>query len=589
MVREREKERAHCLSHSHQNQPASEVPPSSNTKDYTKNSTTSPPNQNHHSASNPPPPPPPPSSVSPSFKSILETPKNPTLSSSIPSIPPINPPPPPPPGFNPNTETFPPIDLSSLPEVHSEWKNSIFLKVLGHSFSRDFLQKSLSQKWRLRQIDNLLSLGKGVYILKNLSQESFNLIQSRRPWTIGGYFIGLRTWEPGLKNSDKLFTKVPVWIELPDLPVEFHANEPLRAIGNHLGSFIRMDTSELQRNNLRFARLLVEVESDAALPDFIWLGNIRQEIRYKNTPFPHARNTSMRLNASLHPQSKEALKDIRDISPAESNWITPEPPRITRKQQSPGNCVPDSFSLFSIKPPIYQTLSNPTNPTFPPHHLEMHRWFTRPAPLLQTPDSNLPRSVAKSTIFLSEIGAEPSQTEQFRDHLDATITTPCGRPIQDHLRMGRKFKQTPSTRPSPYALRPRGSSPRFIHLSTMVAKRKESRKRRTNRSSRTRVHDRSSPNLPPTKRICNSNIQTPDTGSQRVQQCPPCLGHPKTSEATTNQREHVLDICGKSPHHPGVQPEGKRDVQSPTKLYGECIWGKRPKSVVGNGADPVSP
>ncbi|KAL2941858.1 hypothetical protein RDABS01_030208 [Bienertia sinuspersici] len=343
-MREREKERAQCHSHSNHNQPASEVPPPSNTKDYTTNSTTSPPNQDQLLASNPPSPPPL-SFVSPSFKSILETTKNPTLASSIPNIPPINPPPPPPPGFNPNTDTFLPIDLSSFPEVHSEWKNSIFLKVLGHSFSRDFLQKSLSQKWRLRKSDNLLSLGKGVYILKNLSQESFNLIQSRRPWTIGGYFIGLRTWEPGLKNSDKLFTKVPVWIELPDLPVEFHANEPLRAIDNHLGSFIRMDTLELQRNNLRFARLLVEVESDAALPNFIWLGNIKQEIRHKNTPLLHARDTSRRPKASLHPQNKEALKEIRTISPAKSNWITVSKGKKTQKNPPP------LFSLGKKNPP----------------------------------------------------------------------------------------------------------------------------------------------------------------------------------------------------------------------------------------------
>ncbi|KAL2943554.1 Speckle targeted PIP5K1A-regulated poly(A) polymerase, partial [Bienertia sinuspersici] len=281
-------------------------------------------------ASNPPSPPPP-SSVSPSFKSILETTKNPTPASSLPNIPPINPPPPPPPGFNPNTDTFLPIDLSSFPEIHSEWENSIFLKVLGHSFSRDFLQKSLSQKWRLRKSDNLLSLGKGVYILKNLSQESFNLIQSRRPWT--------------LENSDKLFTKVPVWIELPDLPVEFHANEPLRAIGNHLGSFIRMDTSELQRNNLRFARLLVEVESDAALPNFIWLGNIKQEIRHKNTPLLHARDNSMRPKASLHPQNKEALEEIRTISPEKSNWITVSKGKKTQKNPPP------FFSLGKKNPP----------------------------------------------------------------------------------------------------------------------------------------------------------------------------------------------------------------------------------------------
>ncbi|KAL2924071.1 Protein PRD1 [Bienertia sinuspersici] len=104
---------------------------------------------------------------------------------------------------------------------------------------RQVYSKSLSTKWRLRPQDKLLSLGRGTYVLKNLSQDSFNLIQSQRPWIIGGFFIGIRAWEPGLKNSDKLFSRIPLWIELPELPVEFHAKEALEAIGNHLGSFIK--------------------------------------------------------------------------------------------------------------------------------------------------------------------------------------------------------------------------------------------------------------------------------------------------------------------------------------------------------------
>ncbi|KAL2901894.1 Large tegument protein deneddylase [Bienertia sinuspersici] len=236
------------------------------------------------------------------FKSVLQT--QPAFP-SIPHISPINPPPPPPPSpktdFNPSTDTFLPIDLSSIPEIHSEWKNSIFCK------------------------DKLLSLGRGTYILKNLSQDSFNLIQSQRP--IGGFFIGIRAWEPGLKTSDNLFSKVPLWIELPDLLVEFHAKEALEAIGNHLGSFIKHDCSGLRKNNLRFARILIEVEANAPTPDFIWLGNLKQEIRKSN---PHYKKRFGPDN-----QAKRNVKSIPEnpVSQRTEGWI-----EVSRKKkQNPVN------------------------------------------------------------------------------------------------------------------------------------------------------------------------------------------------------------------------------------------------------------
>ncbi|KAL2905488.1 Protein DBF4-like protein A [Bienertia sinuspersici] len=108
------------------------------------------------------------------------------------------------------------------------------------------------------------------------------------------------------ENSDKLFTKVPIWIELPDLPVEFHVKKPLQGIGNHLGSFIRQDISELQKNKSRFARILIEVEADSPVPDFIWLGKLKQEIRLSN-PHTHSNKVDgmgyVKGNKPHNPQS----------------------------------------------------------------------------------------------------------------------------------------------------------------------------------------------------------------------------------------------------------------------------------------------
>ncbi|KAL2893129.1 Oligoribonuclease [Bienertia sinuspersici] len=90
----------------------------------------------------------------------------------------------------------------------------------------------------------------------------------------------------------------------------------------------------------------------------------------------------------------------------------------------------------------------------------MHRRLSGPASILKISNSNISRSVAESSILLPEDGPKPTQTEQHRDNLDAIITTSHGRSIQNSIRVGGKFKQTPIARPSSYALRPRGNSPR---------------------------------------------------------------------------------------------------------------------------------
>lgn len=81
-----------------------------------------------------------------------------------------------------------------------------------------------------------------------------------------------------------MYTKVPIWAQLPELPTEFHNLAFLRKIGDTLGVFISADLKATGRNQMRFARVLVTSDVSAPMKKIVRLGNISQEVIWDPPP-----------------------------------------------------------------------------------------------------------------------------------------------------------------------------------------------------------------------------------------------------------------------------------------------------------------
>ncbi|GLJ25325.1 hypothetical protein SUGI_0484790 [Cryptomeria japonica] len=98
----------------------------------------------------------------------------------------------------------------------------------------------------------------------------------------------LRPWHLAFNPESKSFDQTPLWIRLPNLPMQYWFDSCFEAVGNFLGTFLMADEDSLNLLHTNFARLLVVVDVTMGLPSKISItsskGSWLQSIYYEGNP-----------------------------------------------------------------------------------------------------------------------------------------------------------------------------------------------------------------------------------------------------------------------------------------------------------------
>ncbi|XP_021852706.1 uncharacterized protein [Spinacia oleracea] len=173
------------------------------------------------------------------------------------------------------------VEATTLSEP---WVHSLIIKVIGKSFSVEFLRTFLQRIWKLQQPLQLIALGKGFYNVSVPTEETRESILSNGSWFIAGHMLIVQPWTLGFKQSQAVISKAPIWVSLPELPIEFHSLPILQRIANEIGSFIKTDMNAIEQNRVRFARIQVPLDLAKQRKENVWLGAFKQRIQYEETP-----------------------------------------------------------------------------------------------------------------------------------------------------------------------------------------------------------------------------------------------------------------------------------------------------------------
>ncbi|KAK8700198.1 hypothetical protein V6N13_018601 [Hibiscus sabdariffa] len=79
----------------------------------------------------------------------------------------------------------------------------------------------------------------------------------------------LRKWEPNLKRLDFDLCRMPIWIQLFNVPLELYNRKGLSYISSALGMPLYMDSITASKECLQFAKVCVEIEAGSKLPSTI--------------------------------------------------------------------------------------------------------------------------------------------------------------------------------------------------------------------------------------------------------------------------------------------------------------------------------
>lgn len=149
-----------------------------------------------------------------------------------------------------------------------------------------------------------------LFILKCSSIDARCKIQLEGPHFFNNCLLILREWTPNV-DMDMETLKVPVWVRVPNVPLDMWDSEILSSVGSVLGRPMYMDHCTMNQKRLKFARLLVEMEFKGEFPLSVELDDdegcrVKLQIEYEwrpNMPNPIQNTKASRTQQWWQPKT----------------------------------------------------------------------------------------------------------------------------------------------------------------------------------------------------------------------------------------------------------------------------------------------
>lgn len=97
-------------------------------------------------------------------------------------------------------------------------------------------------------------------MIKFQSMDDRNVILYEGPYTIANRPVIVNAWEAGFNFEKEIMKVIPLWVQLPNLPLNCWRMNSLSRIGSILGTPLFADECTTNQNRISYARMLVEID-----------------------------------------------------------------------------------------------------------------------------------------------------------------------------------------------------------------------------------------------------------------------------------------------------------------------------------------
>ncbi|KAL0927854.1 hypothetical protein M5K25_002069 [Dendrobium thyrsiflorum] len=291
--------------------------------------------------------------------------------------------------------------------------------LVGYSIGRrpfyEALLGAMGKTWKLKGSFQLLSLSEGFFLLRFSTAEDFDMVWNKGIWFLLGRPFVLQKWHPRFRPKRENFTSVPIWIKIHDLPLACWNSDGISRIASKVGIPLAVDSLTAKKTRLTFARVCVQVDSEATYPEEISIsldGDIfGLKVQYEWRPSPC--------------ETCKSLVHSTSFCPLKNPPTDPKPTagRGRSSSRKPRRRTPSQNGL-ALNQSLNQSPSNHPNPAMP-------ILPTPPYPSNHLPDSTNAKIPPSPTVPLPSPNAPANSTIQIQqsdnplsDHLPPSHTLP---------------------------------------------------------------------------------------------------------------------------------------------------------------------
>ncbi|KAH0644840.1 hypothetical protein KY284_032724 [Solanum tuberosum] len=107
------------------------------------------------------------------------------------------------------------------------------------------------------------------FIVRFANEEERDKVLCARPHYLLKRPVIIKSWLPEFNFKEEILTTIPLWIKLPNLPLNCWNSVVLSKIGSSLGKPLYADECTTLASRISFARILIEMDVTRPLPKII--------------------------------------------------------------------------------------------------------------------------------------------------------------------------------------------------------------------------------------------------------------------------------------------------------------------------------
>ncbi|KAL0904023.1 hypothetical protein M5K25_026093 [Dendrobium thyrsiflorum] len=259
-----------------------------------------------------------------------------------------------------------PFSDSALAKGAQDWSFCLVGYSIGRRPFYEALLGAMGKTWKLKGSFQLLSLSEGFFLLRFSTVEDFDMVWNKGIWFLLGRPFVLQKWHPRFRPKRENFSSVPIWIKIHDLPLACWNSDGISRIASKVGIPLAVDSLTAKKTRLTFARVCVQVDSDATYPEEIPIsldGDIfGLKVQYEWKPSPCETCKSLVHSTSFCPLNNPPTQP--NPAAARGRSSSRKPRRRTPSQKPNGPALIQSLPQNTTKQPqsAMPILPTPPNP-----------------------------------------------------------------------------------------------------------------------------------------------------------------------------------------------------------------------------------
>ena len=141
------------------------------------------------------------------------------------------------------------------------WEGTLVGYFIGKKLPYSLIKNISAKMWGKAGLMDMLATESGHFFFKFNSKEESVAVLEGGPWHFAGQPMILRSWQPGIKLEKEAPSKIPIWVNVYNIPMEYWNPEGLSHIASIIGKPLHVDKLTASGRRITFARMCIEVDA----------------------------------------------------------------------------------------------------------------------------------------------------------------------------------------------------------------------------------------------------------------------------------------------------------------------------------------